>query len=284
METFAERVTILETESARIKQYLHALPAEAWGQQSACTQWQVQDVVAHLIGVAETYASSIARGLKGDTAPLPGRLPAGQGTAALAAAGIAQRSIATRQRLGEQLLATFDATNAHLNRTIAALRPEERMVLCYHPGGMVAAQHFIELRLKELAVHEWDIRAGLEPEAHLSPTSLPAIMTTISESIASGSLRWAFWTGPHLATPVRYRFAVSGGGPSKSDIIVEGDQLRMADADNRPANVTMRCDAETYVLLVYGRLDLEAAVASGRLVVEGDRALATAFAQWFRGI
>lgn len=284
METFAERVTILETESERIKQYLHALPAEAWSQQSACTQWQVQDVVAHLIGVAETYASSIARGLKGDTAPLPGRLPAGQGTAALAAAGIAQRSIAARRSLGDQLLATYDAANDHLNRTIAALRPEERTILCYHPGGMVAAQNFMALRLKELAVHEWDIRAGLEPEAHLAQACIPAIMMTISEAIASGSLRWAFWTGPQLTTPVRYRFVVSGTGPSQSDIVVDGDRLRMAGADGSTASVTMRCDAETYVLLVYGRLDLHAAMASGRLTVEGDRSLAMAFGQWFRGI
>src|SRR5262249_25353116 len=30
METFADRVTLLQTESARIKQYLHTLPPDAW--------------------------------------------------------------------------------------------------------------------------------------------------------------------------------------------------------------------------------------------------------------
>ena len=284
MDAFADRIQVLQSESERIKQYLHALPVEALRQPSACTQWQVQDVVAHLIGVAETYASSVSRGLQGDTAPLPGRLPAGQGTAALAAEGIAQRSIAARQSLGDQLLATFDTTNDHLNRLLAGLRPQERPLLCYHPGGMVAAQNFIDLRLKELAVHEWDIRAGREPEARLSPASIPAIMTTISESIASGSLRWAFWSGPKLPTPVRYRFIVSGTGPSKSDIVVDGDRLRMEDAKGTTADVAMRCNAETYVLLVYGRLDVEVASAAGRLIVQGDKALATAFGQWFRGI
>jgi predicted lipid carrier protein YhbT len=48
--------------------------------------------------------------------------------------------------------------------------------------------------------------------------------------------------------------------------------------------VTFRCDTETYVLLVYGRLPLDDAMRSGRLVVEGDRELALAFGQWFRGI
>src|ERR671932_694880 len=180
MDAFADRVHVLQAESERIKQYLHALPPEAMTQPSACTQWQVQDVVAHLIGVAETYASSVSRGLKGDTAPLPGRLPAGQATAAVSAESIAQRSIAAREALGDQLLATFDAANDRLNSLLAGLEPEQREIPCYHPGGIVKAQNFIDLRLKELAVHEWDIRAALEPEAHVSPASIPAIMTTIS--------------------------------------------------------------------------------------------------------
>ena len=141
----------------------------------------------------------------------------------------------------------------------------------------------MDLRLKELAVHEWDIRAALEPEAHVSPASIPAIMTTISESIASGSLRWAFWAGPYLTTPVRYHFVVTGLGPSKPDVIVEGN-APYGRCRGYPARVTMRCDTETYVLLVYGRLDLEAALASGRLMIEGDRELALAFGRWFRGI
>src|SRR5215510_6539912 len=284
MDPFADRVKVLQSESERIKQYLHALPLEALSKPSACTQWQVQDVIAHLIGVAETYASSVSRGLQGDTGPLPGRLPAGQATAALSAESIAQRSIAARQTLGDQLLATFDAANDRLNSLLAGLKPEQRNIPCYHPGGIVKAQNFMDLRLKELAVHEWDIRAALEPEAHVSPASIPAIMTTISESIASGSLRWAFWSGPYLTTPVRYHFVVTGLGPSKSDVIVEGNTLRMEDAEDTQARVTVHCSTETYVLLVYGRLNLEVALDSRRLIIEGERELAIAFGQWFRGI
>ena len=69
METFADRVTLLQAESARIKQYLHTLPPDAWDRPSACTQWQVRDVVAHLVGVAEVYAGFVARGIQGDHSP-----------------------------------------------------------------------------------------------------------------------------------------------------------------------------------------------------------------------
>jgi uncharacterized protein (TIGR03083 family) len=284
MTTFAERLNVLTEESARLTQYFQSLPPEAWTQPSACTQWQVQDVVAHLIGVAEFYAGTVARGLQGETSTLGGRSPAGTGTGASAAEGIAQRSIAARKSLGDQLLATFAATSDHLNQTLAALTPEERQKPCYHPGGMVAAQNFIELRLKELGVHEWDIRAALEPEAHLSPASMTAILATISESIASGSLRWAFWSGPTPATPVRYRFVITGAGPSKPDLLIDGHTIRMEEAGATLPDVTFHCDTETYILLVYGRLNLDTAMASGRVRVEGDPQLATAFGQWFRGI
>ena len=142
MDPFADRLHVLQSESERIKQYLHALPLEALQKPSACTQWQVQDVIAHLIGVAETYASSVSRGLQGDTGPPPGRLPAGQATASLSAEGIAQRSIAARQTLGEALLATFDAANDRLNSLLAGLQPAQRSIPCYHPGGIVQSAEF----------------------------------------------------------------------------------------------------------------------------------------------
>jgi uncharacterized protein (TIGR03083 family) len=284
MSTFADRIDVLTEESARIDRYLRTLPPEAWTRPSACTQWQVQDVVAHLVGVAEFYAGTVARGLQGDTAPPAGRAPAGASTGASAAEGIAQRSIAARKSLGERLLATFAAAGEHLNQVLRGLTPAERRRPCYHPGGMVAAENFIELRLKELAVHEWDIRAALDPPGHLSPASFTAILATISQSIASGSLRWAFWSGPAPATPVRYRFAISGPGPTEPDLVVDGATIRMEAAGTASPDVTFGCDTETYILLVYGRLDLEAAVAAGRLRVEGSRQLASAFGQWFRGI
>lgn len=284
MTAFADRIDVLTNESARLDRYFRALPPEAWTRPSACTQWQVQDVVAHLVGVAEFYAATVGRGLQGDLAPPPGRLPAGTGTGASAAEGIAQRSIAARKSLGDRLLATFVATSEHLNQVLQGLTPAERQRPCYHPGGIVAAENFIELRLKELAVHEWDIRAGLEPEPHVSPASFAAILATISESIASGSLRWAFWSGPAPATPVRYRFSISGPGPREPDLVVDGATVRMEPGGAASPDVTFGCDTETFILLVYGRLDLEAAIAAGRLRVEGAAQLARAFGQRFRGI
>ena len=167
---------------------------------------------------------------------------------------------------------------------MAGLTPEERQKPCYHPGGIVAAENFIELRLKELAVHEWDVRAALEPAARLSPATFPAILATISESIASGSLRWAFWSGPAPATPVRYRFEIAGPGPpspiSSSTARPCGWRTPEPRRPTRRSTATPRRTScwSTAVSIS------TAAIASGRVRVEGDGQLRHAFGQWFRGI
>lgn len=284
VETFAERLSVLRAEAERITQYLARLPPEVWQQPSACTAWQVQDVVAHLIGVAEFYADNIVRGLQGDTEPPPGRPPAGTITAAVAAEGVATRAIAARERLGAQLLEKFREADMQLARLLADLPPAARSTPCYHPGGITQAHQFIDLRLKELAVHEWDMRSPREPAVPLSLVCLPAIVRLIDRSIASGSLRWGFRSGTSLPSPVRHRFVMTEPVDYQTDLVVTGDAMRQENAGNDPADVLWQCDTGAFVLLLYGRLPFEQALHDGGIAIAGDRHLAAALTQWFQGI
>jgi len=282
--TFADKIAVLRDETERISTYLAGLPAASWAQPTACEAWQVQDVVAHLVGVAEFYAGNVTRGLAGDTAPPAGRPPAGSITAAMAADGVALRAVAERKQLGDRLLEQFCTANAHLVERLAGLNPESQTVLCYHPGGMTQAQQFIDLRLKELAVHEWDIRSCLEPSASLSAACLPAILRLIDGSVASGSLRWGFRPGEPQAAPVRYRFEVTGPVAYQIHLVVADGAVQQEVEADTPADVLFRCDTETFVLLVYGRLTLDRAFQDRRITARGERGQADAFAQWFQGI
>jgi hypothetical protein len=68
------------------------------------------------------------------------------------------------------------------------------------------------------------------------------------------------------------------------DIVMAGDKAHTEEASDAPPDVTLRCEAETYVLVRYSRLSLADALAMGQVVAEGDQALAAALGQWFRGI
>ena len=284
MSSWEDRVRLLNSESHQFQRFLQELPDDAWSKQSACDLWQVQDGVAHLIGNAEFYAATVERGLRDESEPPEGRPAAGAGHPSLGAAGTAEGAIANRQRLGEQLLPSFEDRDNHLNHLLAGLSAEDRIKPCYHPGGIVPAGNFVDLRFKELALHDWDIRSALESAPRLMKNSLPSIVILITESFASGSLRWAFWPGPPLPRPVRYRFDVTEPVPVIGDIVVDGDIFRFEEPAAGPADVTFRCDTGTLALLTSGRLASAEAIPSGRLAVEGDTELAAQFSQWFKGI
>lgn len=284
MNSWEDRVRLLQTESQRFQQYLQELPDEAWTKQSACDLWQVHDVVAHLVGNAEFYAGTVERGLKGESEPPEGRPAAGTGHPSLGAAGTAEGAIANRERLGDKLLSILEARSNHLNQLLAGLSAEDRNKPCYHPGGIVPAGNFVDLRFKELGLHDWDIRSALEPEPQLIADSLPSMVILITESFASGSIRWAFWPGPALPSPVRYRIEVAEPVAIRGDIVVDGDKFRFEESTAAPADVTFRCDTGTLALLTSGRLPAADALSSSRLAVEGDSGLAEQFSQWFKGI
>lgn len=280
MEAAQARALLLQRESMQLIQYLHRLPREAWSWPSACAQWQIQDVVAHLIGVAEFYTESISRGLRGDTSPPKGLPPAGARNAASAAQGMVQSAIAVREKLGDRLLATFEATDSTLNHLLAHLRPQDWEKPCYHLGGLFPVRWFHAMRCAEIVIHSWDIRSRVSPKAPLSPESLPVLLDVLT-TLTPG---WAFWPGTSLATPVCYRFVVTGPVRSRIDIVVTGEQARLEEASAEPPAVTFRCATETYVLMRYGRLSLTDALATGQMIAEGNPTLAMAFGQWFRGI
>ena len=111
MDTPENRVKLVQAETAQLAHYLHALPPEAWRRSSACHRWEVRDVIGHLILGAELYLSVVSRGLRGSVTPLEGFPPAGTVNAASASPLFDQMSVARRESLGDQLLATFTATS-----------------------------------------------------------------------------------------------------------------------------------------------------------------------------
>ena len=110
------------------------------------------------------------------------------------------------------------------------------------------------------------------------------MLVLITESLASGSLRWAFWGGPALPQPVRYRFDVPEPTRFQADIVVAGDQFRLEAPSDQPAEVELHCHAGTLALMMSGRLTVSDAVAQNKVTLKGDRGLAFQFSEWFKGI
>jgi uncharacterized protein (TIGR03083 family) len=276
METLEHRIELCQAAAEQLTQYLQTLSVEAWCHPSACEAWEVRDVVGHLTAGAESYAEALSRGLQGDhSARLDDLPPPG---APNRAAVIAQRSIARRESLGDQLLATFTASHHHLQDLMSSLSPQDWETPCSYPGGDLRPAHqFLTARLMELAMHAWDIWSRRDPARPLFAESVPLFLERLPRIVANNAR-----PDTQLRAPFRYRFAVTGAVPSQHDIVMEGESVRMEPAGTTTADVRCRCDAETFVLLMYGRLTPQTAVTSGRLVVEGRREPMATCGPWFK--
>ena len=278
MDSPQERVKIAAVESERLKEYLISLPSEAWNRPSACDRWDVRDVVSHMAGVAEAYIERIHESLQWDSSTPHGKLAPGPVSAASFADGSAQRAISRREGLGDQVLSDFIKNNDQLIQLMATLGPQDWDRPHYYSSlGTEPLRYRPDLWISELAMHGWDIRSRLEPEAHLSDESLPALI-----DVAPGQLiRFIFSPRTRLLAPIRYRCELTGAGARNKDIVVEGDKASMGSAGTGKADVTFQCDTETFNLIAIGRLTIETALAVDRLTVQGDRSLAIEFQRWF---
>jgi uncharacterized protein (TIGR03083 family) len=285
MEAPENLVKVIHTEAERLAESLQTLPPEAWSTPSACALWEVGDVVAHLVFVAEFYADVIARGVRGDVSP-PARFP-GIDLADRSSfdAYIGQTALAYRQRLGAQLLPTFRARFAALHQLMAHLRPPDWEQPCWRFRwfGHPPARYFLVMTIQELAIHGWDLRAGLEPLPRLSGACLPVLVERAMQRFRLIPTLASFRLSATPPGPVRYRFAVRGAVPGTYDFVVEEAQVRLEAAGAAMANLTFCCETDTFILMMYKRLTLHEATAAGRVLADGESGLIADFAQWLRG-
>ena len=96
-------------------------------------------------------------------------------------------------------------------------------------------------------------------------------------------LRIAFTPGLNLPVPVRYRFDITGPVEIKQDVVVDSDAFQLDALGSGGADVVFRCDTGNYILLIYGRLDINEASRDGRLEITGSKEQADNFTSWFKG-
>ncbi len=275
-----ERVKILQAETERLEEYLRNLPEEAWSHPSACEQWTVADVVAHLAGLSGDYPTWIDRALRGDSSPPEGYPAGGTEDQGSRTERTAHRATAFTERLGEQLLPTFIKANRELEEVLSRVGPEQWDELCYRIVGAEPIRNIVDMFIAERTVHGWDIRSRFDPKARVSPECLPVVVTRIPQR----PRWWQFRTDPErFDSPIRYRFEVTDLRPYGADIVITEEKQYMEADGDAPADVTFRCDSETFVLLMYGRLKPDSAIADGQLSFEGDSKIAEEFEKRFVG-
>lgn len=273
-----ELAKLATEEPHRLERFLTGLAPEDWSRPSACEGWLVADVAAHLAQIGENFVVRLGRGLKGDPTEAPDSVAPGSLSEDEFRDLLANSAISRRERMGDSLLPSYIQCNRKLDKMISGLKPQDWDVPCFHPMGPEPVRTLMTMRVTETAMHSWDIRSSLDPEAIISADCLPAMMITIPRAV-----RRAFRPSPGRAKAVRYRFETSGAVTSQTDIVLSAEgALVEQDAAGDP-DVTFRCGADTYVMVMFGRMKIGDAIAYGSLAVDGPQSLAGQFAEAFVG-
>ena len=262
----------------RIERFLESLSPGDLARQSACEGWTVGDVVGHLIERGEPLPDQIERGLAGDLSPTPGFTddpPVSEDQFRL---DLDRRAVELRQELGEGLLAEFARVNGEFNRVLALVQTDDWDKLCFHRLRPETVRSKADIRIAELAMHEWDMRWALDPDATLAEDSLPGLVN------ASGrAVRRAFRADPSRTRAVRYRFELTGPTASSVDVVLAPEGVGFEIEATADPDVVFRCASATYAMVIFGRWKLPDVIANGRLTAEGAPEMVRAFVDAFVG-
>ena len=277
MPSIEQQVELVKTLVNEIRSNTAALTADQLARPSARADWQVQDVLSHLIGGADRQADSIRRGRAGDPGPAPGFTPMDNNAMS---ANNAQRDVQRREQLGDGLLSAFDTAYAGLQQQIDGIGPNDWETPCWHiRRGAISAADYLELRIQELAIHDWDMRHGLEDSPQLNADCVSTLLSATPKWLGM-----CFRPGEKLDTPVAYEFDLAP--PHETSIIVRvaGDSFDFPTEDEAPERWTVCAEAPAFLLFIYGRITGREAIEAHEFAITGDPALLDRFESWFRGV
>lgn len=279
MTTAEQRVNLLKAEALRLEQYLNSLPEGDWTHASACDRWTVADVITHLTSATGSHATYIADAFKADMVnpeSLPRRTNQRQDAPAAA-----ERVISLRKDIGSRLLAEFVKAREAMEQALDQVGPADWDKLCYRGSGAEPVRNILDQFITEFAVHRWDVIVPFDPDVNLSQDCLAVMVERYPYRP-----RWWDIELPtnHLALPVRFRFEITDVSvPGTDFVVLTQEEKFMEVAGDALPDVSFQCNADTFVMIAYGRITSESAMSKGSLTFEGSREWAEVFIRSFIG-
>ena len=167
----------------RLERFLQTLSPEDLAQPSACEGWTVADLVGHLIERGNPIPDQIERGLAGDLSPTPGAADSPPESEDQFRRDLDRRAVTLRQELGGNLLSEFARVNREFDRVLSLVAPDDWDKLCYHRLRPETVRAKADIRIAELAMHEWDIHWAFDRSATLAPDSLPGLISASGRAV-----------------------------------------------------------------------------------------------------
>lgn len=231
---------------------------DRWEAPTACSAWQVRDVVGHLVDTTEGYLPAFEAARTGGTMPDPHALRDMARLVDEAAKGL--RSVPR-----EELLDRLRDDSKQMMGEFHDLSDEDWAgFLPAHPFmGPLPAFFYAIFQLVDYAVHGWDIREGMGGPHALSGDAAdllaPMMFVLLQATTDTSGVTDPFSIG--------IRLSGNNAGDTRLDVSPDGVQFAPGDADG--CDASFEFDPGSFVLTGYGRFN------GG--TVRGDAALAARF-------
>jgi len=226
-------VRALRTSHDRLAGLVAGLDGDGLRARSYDTEWSVADVLSHLGSGAEIFSLSIEAGAAGGEPP----------------SSEAYQPIwdAWNARSPEEQAARSLAANESLVARVEALTPEEQAAFHVTMFGRMPMDltGVLGMRLSEHALHTWDIAVALDPAAKVAPDAVDLLIDRVG--LMAGFL------GKQAPAPVAV--AVTTTGPDRAFTLDTGGVTLARAAAGDVATASLSLPAESFLRLVYGRLD-----------------------------
>jgi uncharacterized protein (TIGR03083 family) len=273
METTAIRRAIGDLSQVFLAD-MEALPADRWQQPSDCEGWTIAGAFIHIVQVSELLGDSLARGRAGDPGPPP---LAAEGVQAWRAARTARQQEALKQSPAE-LFAWYRQGVGALEAELDAIPSADPNAKGWHPIGAQPLIWIQDQWLFELALHDWDIRVALDPDAEVRSSVQAAFARTLPGRIGRG---FNGADDPTVAGSYRAELDAEPAYTVTLQTSSAGLTVVPDDCVSAP-DVTIRTDPSAFGLVCTNRRPVGRFAEAGRWQTSGDAARAEAFARAFK--
>lgn len=271
---FGNLVELCISQARQLEDFVRRLPQPAWKSQSACNEWQVGDVVAHLSGLSYVFGRLITRMVKEEEEAEPQQQ---QDEEQLLTAEGAKK---LHKELGEGwLLLRFTKDLLQFIQVIQTLQPEDAArtsAAAMGMGGRINVQQLLRVMAREMVVHRWDIESRVGAKASLPREAFPTLMGNLAGWRTFGFQK------TEAQPPVRYHWVISETPPVTWDVVIKGDSFEQHSSATGSPDVIFSTDPETYLLVGFGRQDLRDAIDRDLIQAKGDQAKIDAYSTYFQ--
>ena len=228
-----------------------------WNVQTRCTEWEVRDLVGHMIDVTEGYLSRWEVAKKGESADAVGLQVMGE--------KLNDHALDFRKLSREEALGRLEADRDKMMSIFDALTPEEWTgFMVTHPYmGPVPAGFYPAFHIMDYGIHPYDIEYGLGDKLAELDEATAGVLIPYCHIIMQYTVDQESAKGVDCV----YGFEVSGDWGGRWRATVKDGQWSAQPAEDfKGCDAVFKYTPSDFVLTVFGRFDGGAATGDPEVI------------------